>query len=217
MLEKIGSSEFGTLSRPDETVLRLTDQILASGINEPVYYEIGVGIGATALPVAEKLNGHGKILLFSRESDVVDLAEDLALRGYVNVDANWGSPSATYSGYHFELARGFVSGQLPEFDLAFIDGGHVFHLDAPATAVLKELARPGAYLVFDDWHWTLKKSPTQNPTASAATARNYDLRQIETEQVQLVCKVLMDTDPRFEFVALEGSSAIYRRVSRDNV
>ena len=66
-------------------------------------------------------------------------------------------------------------------------------------------------MIFDDWNWSLAKSPTQNPSVRSATARDYDPRQIEASHVQLVCKAIMDPDPRYEFVVLEGQSAVYRR------
>lgn len=210
MLEKIGAPDFATLSESDRTVVDLVKAKVASE-REPVFYEIGVGIGATTLAVAESMNNRGRIVFFSREPDVKALAEDLAARGFTNVDASWGSPGKVYSGYHFELARGFVAGLLPPFDVAYVDGGHVFHLDAPAACVLKELCRPGGYIVFDDWHWNLARSPTMNPRKREATAREYDARQIETCHVQLVCRAVMDVDERFDFLGLNGSTAIYQR------
>jgi hypothetical protein len=212
MLEKIGASGFETLSRPDRTVLKYMKEVLADN-SQPVFYEIGVGVGATTLPVAELMNNSGQILLFSRERDVLELASDLRTRGYSNIDSNWGSPSKTYSGYHFELARGVAEKLLPRFDLAYIDGGHVFHLDAPASCVLKELCKPGGYMVFDDYHWSLAKSPTLNPDKRPATAAEYDACQIETCHVQLVCQTIMDPDRRYEFLGLEGNTAIYRRLA----
>ena len=210
MLERIGTAGFETLSNADQTVLRLLDAIMA-GEPAPIVYEIGVGVGATTLPIARKLDGAGKLILFSRLKDVLELSADLRDLGYENIVDSFGSDTKTYSGYHFELARGFVAGNLPEFDLAFIDGGHVFHLDAPAACVLKELCKPGGYMVFDDWSWSIGKSPTLNPTVRAATAREFDTAQIETSHVELVCKIVMDTDPRFEFSGLEANSAVYRR------
>jgi predicted O-methyltransferase YrrM len=211
MLEKIGAPGFETLGRADKAVLKYLDTILA-GNSQPVFYEIGVGVGATTLPVAERMNNGGRILLFSRERDVLELAADLRALGYSNIDSNWGSPSKTYSGYHFELARGVVGKLLPTFDLAYIDGGHVFHLDAPASCVLKELCKPGGYMIFDDYLWSLAKSPTMNPDKRPATAVEYDAAQIETCHVQLVCQTIMDPDRRFEYLGLEGNTAIYRRL-----
>ena len=209
-LEKIGTPGFALISHPNDTVLALIRE-LATPDAEPVFYEIGVGIGATTLPVAEIMANRGRLLLFSREREVAELAADLAERGFTNVDAAWGSPSRVYSGYHFELARGFVAGLLPPFDLAYVDGGHVFHLDAAATSVLKELCKPGGYLVFDDWYWSLARSPTMSPAVREATRLEYDPRQIEACHVQLVCKAILDVDPRFDFVGLDGSTAVYRR------
>jgi predicted O-methyltransferase YrrM len=210
MLEKIGTAGFETLSKPDAVVLRLLDQLLATN-PAPVIYEIGVGIGATTLPMAKAMNNRGQMVLFSRKNDVAALTEGLHLLGFDNIISDWGSDTKTYSGYHFELARGFVAGELPPFDLAYLDGGHVFHLDAPATAILKELCKPGGYLVFDDYFWCLGKSPTLNPATRPQTARDYDTLQIETCHVQLVCKSMMDTDHRFRHVELVGNTMVYQR------
>lgn len=210
MLEKIGAPGFETLSRADKTVLQRLQEILVHQ-PEPVFYEIGVGVGATTLPVAQMLNNHGQMLLFSREVDVQELSTDLRERGFYNIDSRWGSPGKTYSGYHFELARAAVAKQLPVFDLAYIDGGHVFHLDAPAACILKELCKPGGYMIFDDWFWSLSKSPTMNPAKRPATAQEYDPLQIEACHVQMVCQSIMDIDPRYEFLGLEGNTATYRR------
>jgi SAM-dependent methyltransferase len=212
MLEKIGTPGFDTISTPDRTVLRLLQECL-SLCESPVVFEVGIGIGATTLEMARVLNNRGSIFLFSREHDVRELTADLAALGYTNVNGNWGSPKNTFSGYHFELAYGFSRRELPEFDLAYIDGGHVYHLDAPAACVLKELCKPGGYMIFDDWNWSLAKSAGLNPQKRPATAVEYDARQITECQVQLVCKTIMDTDARYRFIGLEADSAIYQRTS----
>jgi predicted O-methyltransferase YrrM len=210
MIEKIGKPGSETLSKPNSTVLKYLDAILMDK-QYPIFYEIGVGFGATTLPVAKRMNNNGSILLFSRKNHVIELASDLLSLGYHNVDSTWGSPSKTYSGYHFELARGMAENLLPCFDLAYIDGGHVFHLDAPASCILKELCKPGGYMIFDDYRWSIAKSPTLNPSKRLATSSEYDDRQIDACHVQLVCKTIMEPDRRFEFVGLEGNTAIYRR------
>ena len=212
MLEKLNDPAFRTVSRPDGSVMNYLGEILTYEAS-PVFYEIGVGVGATTLSVAKLLNNRGEIVLFSREQDVRELAADLSVEGFINIVSSWGSPNKLYSGYHFELARGFVENLLPPFDLAYIDGGHVFHLDAPAACILKELCKPGGFMIFDDWTWSLSISPTLQPSKRPRTKDEYDDRQIEACHVQLVCKALMDTDPRFEFVALEKDSAVYRRRS----
>jgi len=212
MLEKINTAGWVTLSRADETVLEILRNVLKQE-PDPVFYEIGVGIGATTLPVAELLNNRGKMVLFSRAKDVIELHAELQARGFNNIDGSWGSPTKVYSGYHFELARGFCDGLLPMFDVAYIDGGHVYHLDAPASCVLKELCKPGGYMVFDDWSWSMAKSSTQNPSVRPETAREYDPLQIEACHVQLVCRTIMDTDKRFKYVGRTGNTVTYQRVT----
>jgi SAM-dependent methyltransferase len=210
MLEKIGAPGCETVSRPDKTVLNLL-QLCMAETEHPVFFEIGVGVGATTIEVARTLNNRGSIWLFSRENEVRELKTDLEALGYANINGDWASPHNTYSGYHFELAYAFCHNAIPRFDLAYIDGGHVFHLDAPAACVLKELCKPGGYMAFDDWQWSLAKSPTLNPGKSLLTKVDYDERQISECHVQLVCKCIMDTDHRFEFIGLKDDTAIYRR------
>ena len=211
MLEKIGRERYKFVSTPDPIVLKyISERFLVK--NDFVFYEIGVGIGATTLAVAKFLNNRGRIVLFSYEREVQELTADLNALGFTNIDSRWGSPSKTYSDYHFQLALGFSSGKLQPFDLAYIDGGHVFHLDAPAACVLKELCSPGGGLMlFDDWNWSIAKSPTLKPSVRPETSSHYDEEQINACHLQLVCKVVMDTDPRFEFLGVKQDTAIYRK------
>ena len=211
MLEKIGTPGKETISTPDPTVERLIREHLAAS-DAPVYYEVGIGIGATAVAVARAMANRGKIYLFSREHEVKELTRDLEGLGFTNVNGEWGSPRNTFSGYHFELAYGFLQGALPRFDLAYLDGGHVFHLDAPAACVLKELCKPGGHIIFDDWSWSLERSHGFNPRNRPATAVEYDPRQIAERHVPMVCRIVMDPDPRFRFLGIERDLAIYRRV-----
>lgn len=210
MLEKIGTAGFETLSKSDPAVLDRLKTVLKT-IPEPIVYEIGVGIGATTVEMAELLNGRGKLHLFSRQSDVRELADDLLSRGFGNV-AQWGSANRIYSGYHFELADGFVTGRLPKFDLAYLDGGHVMHLDGPAICILKELANDGAYLILDDVGWSLEQSPTMSPTVRAQTSAEYDPAQIAACHVDMARRCFLETDPRFVLEQISRNTAVYRRV-----
>lgn len=211
MLEKINTSKYKYISEPSRIVLEYLKEIIDKTPNL-VFYEIGVGIGATTLGAAKLLNNNGQIVLFSREADVIELTDDLIKLGYTNINSRWGSPNNTYSGYHFELAKAFSQKQLPGFDLAYIDGGHLFHLDAPASCVLKELCKPGGYMIFDDYYWSLEKSPTMNPSIRSKTKVDFDINQIKECHVKLVCDVVMDTDYRFSLIGIKNGKAIYQRI-----
>ncbi len=215
MLEKIDTTGYETLSKPNEEVTSCVGEILQNE-GSIIFYEVGVGVGATTLPVSKAISqngGNGKIVIFSRMSDVEELVSDLNKLGYDFVEGI-GSPGKTYSGYHFEMADAFLRSELPAFDLAYLDGGHVFHLDAPATCILKELCKPGGYIIFDDYYWSLQKSPTLNPMANPQTLKNYDDNQITAAHVEMICKTLMDTDPRYQLVDIKNKSAIYKRLPR---
>lgn len=212
MLEKIGALGYEMLSSPDQVVLDVLNKILENKPRDSVvYYEIGVGIGATVRAVSKIMNNEGKIYLFSFERELFELAGDLANLGYDNINTEWGSPSQLYSGYHFQLAKAFVINKLPLFDIAYIDGGHVFHLDAPAACILKEVCKPGGYMLFDDWTWSIEKSPSMKPSVRPSTALHYDSEQIKEQHVKLVCKVIMDTDLRFNFLGIINDTAVYQK------
>jgi SAM-dependent methyltransferase len=210
MLEKLDNPRYKTVSTPDTIVLDHIHKLIEQK-GAVVFYEIGVGYGATTLAVAKLMKNRGDIVLFSYRDDVAELSKELNALGYRNIDSSWGSPNNTFSGYHFQLALGFASKRLKPFDLAYVDGGHVFHLDAPAACILKELCNPGGLILFDDWNWSISKSPTLKPAVRSQTSVDYDDEQIEACHLQLVCKVIMDTDPRFEFLGVQDDTAVYRR------
>jgi len=212
MLEKIGKPGYEILSSPDLIVTSTLREVLSKRpADSVVYYEVGVGIGATVSEVAKIMNNMGSIILFSLERELRELGNDLVQLGFNNVDASWGSPSKTYSGYHFQLAKAYIGKKIPMFDLAYVDGGHVFHLDAPAACVLKELCKPGGYILFDDYNWTIARSPSMNPESRPETAMQYDSEQIAEAHVKMVCKVIMDTDPRYICHGIKNDTAIYQR------
>jgi hypothetical protein len=211
MIEKIGKHGFLHWSTPDHVVLKYL-RLVKQNIENPVYYEIGIGVGATALEVAKELDNSGSMVLFSRLEEVAGVSQDLKNLGYTNIDARWGSSNHTFSGYHFELARAILSGAISKFHLAYLDGLHVMHLDAGTAAILKEHCNVNGYIIFDDYSWSLKDSVTLNPTVRPATLVEYDMRQIGSSHVEMICKLIMDTDKRFEFLGVHDDSAIYRRV-----
>ena len=211
MLEKIGQKGFETISKPDEIALSYLDDVLST-VTSPNVAEIGVGVGATSVEIAKKLANNGTFFLFSRQDHVVELADDLSELGYKNINSDWGSPNKLFSGYHFELARAVSSGAINSLDYVYLDGGHLFHLDAPTVCLIKEILAPGGYLVMDDWNWSLEKSPTLNPEAKPETSKLYDQNQIETSHVKMVANLFLDNDPNYVFLELTGNTAVYQRL-----
>lgn len=207
MIEKINSEHI--LGKPNKYI---TKYIYSLDNKNIIYYEIGIGIGSTVLEVSKLLNNEGKIYLFSKRHDCEELKNDLSKLGYKNINTNYCSDTKIYSGYHFDMAFGVYKKRLPSFDIAYLDGGHVFHLDAPTTCLLKELCKINGLIFFDDYNWTLSYSPTLNPKIRPQTINEYDKKQINTKHIEMICKIFMDTDERYEKILADTRCVAYKRV-----
>lgn len=213
MIEKINDADNFIFKYPNHLVSKYLKQI-KSKINDPIYYEIGIGYGTTVLEAAKILNNSGEIHLFSKNSDCIEVQKDMAKFGYNNIYTAFCSPEMIYSGYHFDLAIGVYNKKLPSFDLAFLDGGHVFHLDAPATCLLKELCKLNGYIIFDDYSWSLSSSPSLNPKVRPKTLEEYDLPQINANHIKIICALFMDNDSRYKKLSDSTDRVVaYQRIS----
>jgi predicted O-methyltransferase YrrM len=99
------------------------------------------------------------------------------------------------------------------FDLVFLDGAHTFIHDALSTSLLKILLRPSGVIIFDDLYWTIMKSPTVNPDVRPINAQLYTREQMETPNIDMVCKIFMDRDETF--LRLKNTNnwrAIYKKI-----
>ena len=207
MIEKITPNHI--LGIPNKHLVKYISELDTKNI---VYYEIGIGIGSTTLEVSKILNNQGKIYLFSKQCDCEELKNDLNKLGYNNINTNHCSDTKIYSGYHFDMAMGIMDNKLPHFDVAYLDGGHVFHLDAPTTCMLKELCKINGVIFFDDYNWTINYSPTLNPKIRPKTLIEYDKKQINLKHVQIICKIFMDTDSRYRMIVNNTKCVAYKRI-----
>lgn len=156
MLEKISTPGYKTISKADEDVLFHVNRITnTSQPNDryPIVGEIGVGIGATTLPMAEILSNYGLIHIFDFETSVRELQADLKQRGFKNIVPH-GNTDRYWDSYHWSLAemiRNPVNNQI--FDLIYIDGAHTYLHDALAFFQCDRLLKVGGLMIFDDYNW----------------------------------------------------------------
>ena len=185
--------------------------------------EIGVGIGATTLEILKVMNGSGSLHLFDFDDKVLELAADIREGGFdAGIEVlTYGNGTQTFNSYAWTLANLILSlrnsGQSTElFDCVYLDGAHAFQHDAPACVILNNMIKPGGFLVFDDVNWTFNKSPTVNPLRNPSILERYSAEQLDTPHVDLIIKVFMDSDDRFERVSLgmlkSKRRAVFRRV-----
>lgn len=181
--------------------------------------EVGVGIGATTRVIAERMSSKGELHLFDYEEVVARVERELRSEGLADgiKIVTHSNSRRTYDSYSWRLAQLAIEdmdrgGGFGIYDLAYLDGGHNFHHDAPACVALKELIRPGGYLVLDDVHWTFAKSRSANPERNPGIRDLYTQEQIETPHVKIIDRLVMKTDPRFTQIFLSDSDDPRRTV-----
>lgn len=213
MLEKLSSPGFEAQSKAATEVIDLA-QIIKAGNEAPIFAEVGVGIGATTVELLHVLDGSGDLHLFDFVDKVTELASDVKLDGtYKGVTLHThGNSRRTYNSYAWTLAQ-FISslhrkGQPTKiFDLVYIHGLHLFHHDAAACAILKDMIRPGGYIVLDDMQWTIDGSPSMNPKKRADTRKEFSDEQIRLSHMSLIAEAVLATDARFERDKTRSKSA----------
>jgi predicted O-methyltransferase YrrM len=162
-----------------------------------VYAEIGIYEGDTTLEIARLLDGRGEIHLFDFEDKVAAVTARLADEGYGNVVGHPNSRKLLDS-YNWSLMALLREHDEPLFDYVFLDGAHTWAVDALAFMLVDRLLKPGGRIEFDDYHWTIERSPSMNPSVFPASERMFTREQMGERQVALVVDLLVRRDERYE-------------------
>jgi predicted O-methyltransferase YrrM len=161
-----------------------------------VIAEIGIYQGHTSLEFARFLNGRGELHLFDFADRVSAVQETIRKSGYSNITTH-GSSYKLLDSYNWSLARLIETQRDPIFDYVFLDGAHTFAVDALTFFLADKLLKPGGYMDFDDYDWTLDWSPSLNPRTFPLTAKCYTDEQIKTPQVQMIIDLCVRRDPHY--------------------
>ncbi|MEJ8571578.1 class I SAM-dependent methyltransferase [Microbaculum marinum] len=200
MLERRDDPRFVAIAKPCEHALALLRQV-KDRTSAPKVAEVGIGIGATSVELCRILDGDGEISFFDFAEKVDDLAADLTAHGFENF-RTYGNTRRTFDSYCWALAKVLQdmrrAGEDGVFDFIYLDGCHMFHHDAPATVICKELVKPDGILLMDDYNWSIAISPTTRPSANPRITRHFTDEQIEVPHVALICELFLDHDPAFE-------------------
>jgi len=173
------------------------------------YAEIGVYRGETARCIADLLAGDGEIHLFDFDDRVAPVAAALLETGHTNVVAHPNSRRLMDS-YNWSLMAMLAEHPEPMFDYVFLDGAHTWALDALAFLLVDRLLLPGGYVDFDDYAWTISRSPSMCPDAFPDVRRLYTDEQIERSQVALVVDLLVRRDSAYTEVV---ANKIFRKAA----
>lgn len=178
--------------------------------NSRVIAEIGTYKGHTAMKIAEYLKGQGELHLFDFEDLVLEVKQKLNGAGIFNVIAH-GNSRKTMDSYNWSLMKLLQVRREPFFDYVFIDGAHVWAIDALTFFLVDRLLKPGGYIDFDDYDWTLRNSPSVNPISYPPTKKMFTREQMETRQVALIIDLLVKRDPSYTEVI---KNKIFRKTAR---
>jgi predicted O-methyltransferase YrrM len=159
--------------------------------------EIGIYRGDTSELLADHLAGEGELHLFDFDHRVAEVVRRLRDAGHRNVVGHPNSTKAMDS-YNWSLLRVLEEHPEPLFDYVFLDGAHTWPIDALAFLLVDRLLVPGGYVDFDDYHWSLARSPTMCPQENPITTELYTDEQIARPHVQAIVDLLVRRDPRYE-------------------
>jgi predicted O-methyltransferase YrrM len=158
--------------------------------------EIGIYEGHTTLEIANWLDGRGELHLFDYADRVADVTKKLEQAGYRNVKG-FGCSYKLLDSYNWPLAQQIEKHDEPIYDYVFIDGAHTWAVDGFTTFLADRLLKPGGYMEFDDYAWTLAGSPSLRPAVFPMTKKMYSDEQIKAQQVKMILDLIMRRDPRY--------------------
>lgn len=159
--------------------------------------ELGVYRGHTTREMARVLPEEGSLDLFDFTDVVAPLAESIRASARCTVRAH-GNSRALRDSYCWSLARLLAEHDRPIWDYVFIDGAHTWDVDGFAFLLVDRLLRPGGHVDFDDYGWTLMKSPTMRDLPITRTC--YTSEQMAAKQVAMVIDLLVTRSGYTEMV-----------------
>lgn len=206
------------LATPCEEFLYVIKSLKQVSSRNITVAEIGIGYGATALPVLQMLDAGDTYYGFDFEDRIAEFVEDLQARDFglkcaVVVAGNSHSPGDSYNRNLSNLIlRMRERRETGLFDAVYLDGAHTFLHDGLAVCLLKELLKDGGFLILDDLFRTIAKSPTARETA---IRDNVPKEQMEDPQVFRVQEIFLSNDPNFEKLSEpQDNRGIFRKHSR---
>jgi predicted O-methyltransferase YrrM len=96
--------------------------------------------------------------------------------------------------FTWELMKLLERAPPPQFDFAYIDGGHTWDVTGFAFLLVDRLLAPGGWVLFDDLDWTIASSPS---VAEAEWAKRLSEEERTTPQVRKVFELLVRGHPDY--------------------
>lgn len=180
--------------------------------------EIGIGAGDTAVPLCKCLRGGDKYICYDFAASLDRLMKKLRIPEVTCEIEAHGNTGGRWDSYVWGLSEELLAmrerGEDGIYDVAYLDGAHTLFHDGAACCLLKQLVKPGGYLIFDDLQWSYATSPTVNPEKSPWVRDLMTDEQIADRQVARVVKCFMDGDASFRNLSGETAPrAVFQRLA----
>jgi len=182
-----------------------------SAVEVASYAEIGVGKGDTVLKICESLKPNSSIHLFDFEERVNEVLKEieLAFPGKFKV-YRYGNSHKLRDSYCWSLVDLISKNPGNEiFDYVYIDGAHDLTIDGFSFYLVDILLRKGGYIEFDDYRWTILKSPSVNPKMKPQNAEEYTEKQLATPHIELIINNLVKPHVNYEEIV---ENRVYRKI-----
>ena len=159
-----------------------------------VYAEFGFYHGATAQRVLESFP-NAEVHLFDFEKNVEQAR--IRLTSYKDRVTFYSNTQAYLDSYNWSLMQLMKLGKREYFDYVFLDGAHVWAVDALTFFLCDKLLKPTGYMEFDDEDWTIRGS-SLDPRKNRFTLKFYTNEQIDSKQVALILDLLVRDSNAYE-------------------
>lgn len=83
----------------------------------------------------------------------------------------------------------YTQGVSPDF--VFVDGKHTFDTDWLCFFLIDKMIQEGSYIYFDDYHWSIKTSPTMNPNQFPQILNQYTEEQIDSKHIKILIDIFV--------------------------
>ena len=176
-----------------------------------IYAEVGICKGITVLNRCKKLKTGSEIHLFDFDYKVKDVSDKIKSKygdkfivrefGIIKGDYNW------------ELMKIINKKENFKYDYVYLDGAHTLTIDRLAFILIDKLLNIGGFIEFDDYNWTIGKSPTCSPyppVNNKKSLERFTKEQIDTPHVKLIVDNLVKTNKRYKTIV---QNRIYEKIS----
>jgi hypothetical protein len=175
------------------------------------YAELGFHNGDTARKVAALLAPSATMHLFDFEEKCSVVGPLVAQAGSCRVIVHPNSDLVRDS-YCWSLMKLLAKHQEPIFDYVYIDGAHTWDVDALAFFLVDRLLKPGGFVDFDDYYWSIAKSGSMNPDTFPRIREFYTEEQIAAHQVALIIDLLVERSGRYRSMI---KKKIFQKICND--